>query len=401
MNAPKMPEIRQAIEQARALTGQEDTNEFAVEAPGLLARLVAILDLYVGHEPTLAEEAAYVRAKVRAEVLTEAADVAEQFTEQWPDLDAMKADGIIGPFTAIGRIADQLREMAGKDTGGAQAPAGESTQPAPDLHGTVRGAITASQGPLLPLPAHTVQLLTDRVTAAVTPLLGRVTEQRDYWHAELMCADARIAELGRKVAAAQPAGRCGRALATGQRCPDHPAPSPRSYWDAIATALNAANAAGMPVGIDIEGILTDHHTWAVVWNRAAERWEVGDYEDDSPQETPGSVEDWVICCSPNPRCPNGERRGRAVERGWTTNGRAGNWLCAEHSPSDFFRPGRTYTEAAWAFRCDTVTTHPETRVRTALGWTRIKDSGWTPYSHTEDDWADGTWAEATGPGDAV
>lgn len=70
-------------------------------------------------------------AERRAEVLAEAAAMAERFTEQWPDMDAMKADGIIGPFTAVGRLADQLREMAGKDTGGAvQAPAGESTQPA-------------------------------------------------------------------------------------------------------------------------------------------------------------------------------------------------------------------------------------------------------------------------------
>lgn len=71
---PTMPEIRQAIEQARALDGLEDTEDFALRAPGLLAQLVRILDLYVGHEPTLAEEAAYVREQQRAEVLTKAAD---------------------------------------------------------------------------------------------------------------------------------------------------------------------------------------------------------------------------------------------------------------------------------------------------------------------------------------
>lgn len=70
-----------------------------------------------------------LRSKWRAEALTEAADVAVRFTERWPDMDAMKAAGIIGPFTAFGRLADELREMAGKDTGG--TPAGESTQPAP------------------------------------------------------------------------------------------------------------------------------------------------------------------------------------------------------------------------------------------------------------------------------
>ncbi|MEE4540947.1 hypothetical protein V2S66_03065 [Streptomyces sp. V4-01] len=160
----------------------------------------------------------------------------------------------------------------------------------------------------------------------------------------------------------------------------------REHWVAIADALNACNAAGMPVGIDMEGILTDHTAWAVVWNRDQERWEVGGYEDGSPAETPADAEDWVICCSPKPRCPNGERRARALERGWTQNGRAGNWLCAEHSP-DFFQPARTYTDAksAWRFRCDTVTTHPGTGERTALGW-RLHQGEWESYSYGEDDW---------------
>lgn len=74
--------------------------------------------------------AAAVHAAARPEVLAEAAAVADRFTERWPDMDAMKADGVIGPFTAFGRLADELREMAGKDTGG--QPAGESTQPAQD-----------------------------------------------------------------------------------------------------------------------------------------------------------------------------------------------------------------------------------------------------------------------------
>jgi hypothetical protein len=70
----------------------------------------------------------------RTEVLTEAAAVAERFTEQWPDMDAMKADGIIGPFTAFGRVADELRDMARKDTrDSTQLPAGESTETAPDF----------------------------------------------------------------------------------------------------------------------------------------------------------------------------------------------------------------------------------------------------------------------------
>ncbi|MET8978499.1 hypothetical protein ABZX85_23065 [Streptomyces sp. NPDC004539] len=54
----------------------------------------------------------------------------------------------------------------------------------------------------------------------------------------------------------------------------------RSCWVAIADALNAAHAAGMPVGIDLDGTLTDHRMWSVVWDRAAERWTVAGYDDE-------------------------------------------------------------------------------------------------------------------------
>lgn len=169
----------------------------------------------------------------------------------------------------------------------------------------------------------------------------------------------------------------------------------REHWVDIADALNAANAAGMPVGIDMEGILTDHQAWAVVWNRETERWEVGGHEDDSPTESPADAEDWVICCSPSPRCPNGERRARAVERGWTQNGRAGNWLCATHSPSDFFRPDRTYTRSSSygrtaSFRVTHISTPPGGGERMAFGWKHLGEyDAWTDYS--SDDFA--AWTE--------
>ena len=54
----------------------------------------------------------------------------------------------------------------------------------------------------------------------------------------------------------------------------------RSYWVDIAAALNAAHAVGMPVGIDLDGTLTDRNSWSVVWDRAAEEWTVAGYEDD-------------------------------------------------------------------------------------------------------------------------
>ncbi|WP_406200076.1 hypothetical protein OG331_25075 [Streptomyces sp. NBC_01017] len=65
------------------------------------------------------------------------------------------------------------------------------------------------------------------------------------------------------------------------------APVPRTEmqrWQDIAAALNAAHTAGMPVGIDLDGTLTDHNAWSVVWDPTAERWTVAGYEDDD--ETP-------------------------------------------------------------------------------------------------------------------
>jgi hypothetical protein len=60
----------------------------------------------------------------------------------------------------------------------------------------------------------------------------------------------------------------------------------RSHWAAIADALNAAEAAGMSVGIDLDGTLTDHNAWSVVWDRDATRWEVAEYEDETATEQP-------------------------------------------------------------------------------------------------------------------
>lgn len=53
----------------------------------------------------------------------------------------------------------------------------------------------------------------------------------------------------------------------------------REHWVTIANALNAAHAAGMPVGIDLDGTLTDHRMWSVVWDREAKQWTVAGYED--------------------------------------------------------------------------------------------------------------------------
>jgi hypothetical protein len=54
----------------------------------------------------------------------------------------------------------------------------------------------------------------------------------------------------------------------------------RAHWVNIADALNAAHAAGMPVGIDLDGTLTDHNAWSVIWDSAVKRWEVAGYHED-------------------------------------------------------------------------------------------------------------------------
>ncbi|MFG3636015.1 hypothetical protein ACGF5Q_24575 [Streptomyces huasconensis] len=52
----------------------------------------------------------------------------------------------------------------------------------------------------------------------------------------------------------------------------------RAYWVDIAAALNAAEAAGMPVGIDLDGTLTDNRAWSVIWDREAKKWAVAGYD---------------------------------------------------------------------------------------------------------------------------
>ena len=83
MSSPTMPEIRQTLDLARQQTGREDTESFALMAPQLIARLVEILDLYVGHEPTLADEAAHTIAESerRDAAITEALQLLESAPE--------------------------------------------------------------------------------------------------------------------------------------------------------------------------------------------------------------------------------------------------------------------------------------------------------------------------------
>ncbi|MFD3902997.1 hypothetical protein HXS80_20625 [Streptomyces sp. CB04723] len=54
----------------------------------------------------------------------------------------------------------------------------------------------------------------------------------------------------------------------------------RSYWQDITDALNALNTAGGSIGIDLDGTLSDHRAWSVVWDRDDERWALIGYADE-------------------------------------------------------------------------------------------------------------------------
>ncbi|MEU3899765.1 hypothetical protein [Streptomyces sp. NPDC045251] len=71
------------------------------------------------------------------------------------------------------------------------------------------------------------------------------------------------------------------------------------------------------------------------------------------------------------------------------------WLCADCA-ADFFQPGHTYRHSAWSFRCDAVTTHPDTGERTALGWFRFRQQRWRPFTAGAGHWRD-RWRDITEP----
>lgn len=80
---------------------------------------------------------------------------------------AMFADDVASGGSVVVRYGDSESVSGDLD----QAPAGDVTHTSPDLHGLVLDALSAGQGPLLPLPAETTRILAARVTDAVTPLV--------------------------------------------------------------------------------------------------------------------------------------------------------------------------------------------------------------------------------------
>lgn len=69
--------------------------------------------------------------------------------------------------------------------------------------------------------------------------------------------------------------------------------------------------------------------------------------------------------------------------------------CPDHAP-DFFQPGHTYRHSAWSFRCDSVTTDPDTGERVALGWFRFREQRWRPFAAGAEHWRD-RWRDTPEP----
>jgi hypothetical protein len=76
-------------------------------------------------------------------------------------------------------------------------------------------------------------------------------------------------------------------------------------------------------------------------------------------------------------------------------------------PADFFEPGHTYVAGErFRFRCDAVTSHPDTGEIRAIGWhgkLRTADGEWiwVPNERTRDDWDGGFggWTDVTEGGE--
>ena len=65
--------------------------------------------------------------------------------------------------------------------------------------------------------------------------------------------------------------------------------------------------------------------------------------------------------------------------------------------TEFFRPGRTYlfTRLGWKFRCDAVTSHPDTGKRVAVGYSHFGHGKWQTGDLSEGIWAEGGWTDVT------
>lgn len=69
-------------------------------------------------------------------------------------------------------------------------------------------------------------------------------------------------------------------------------------------------------------------------------------------------------------------------------------VTGEKSSPDFFQPGHRYALEIWRFHCATVTTHPDTGERQAIGWIRVSDGSWTAYAYSATEWGE-RWTDIT------
>jgi len=164
-----------------------------------------------------------------------------------------------------------------------------------------------------------------------------------------------------------PAGESTQQAATEAPPTDGP------WWQTIADALNTAAAAGTHIGIDVDGVLTDHLTRAIVWDRDTERWTVACADCDRQ----------LVDCGHCPTCETCLDCGICSGVGCTCKCEAAQ---AEPAPG-FFQVGHGYTHRDGSdFLCVAVTTHPLTGEPRALGW--IIRSGWHDAGALDpDDWA--------------
>jgi len=101
-----------------------------------------------------------------------------------------------------------------------------------------------------------------------------------------------------------------------------------------------------------------------------------------------------------------DEHGRPVALCFDTENRrkVGGWLApdkAEDAPLDFFQPGHTYLyeRLRWRFRCDAVTSRPDTGKRVAVGYSFFGHGNWQTGDMSEGIWAEGGWSDVTEAGD--
>ncbi|MEU8968101.1 hypothetical protein AB0D11_02300 [Streptomyces monashensis] len=74
---------------------------------------------------------------------------------------------------------------------------------------------------------------------------------------------------------------------------------------------------------------------------------------------------------------------------------------SDKAAPDFFQPDHTYlnTRLHWRFRCDAVTTHPDTGKHVAIGWSLFSPGDSQTGDMSEEEWAEVGWTDVTEAGE--